>query len=230
MIYERTEKLKHSDTVRCASHSGDAASLSLVLSHHVSVCVSVSLSYSLSRSLCVCVSLCFCPAEGIAVCFSFSTTAVAVAVAVAAVAIVCAAAAAALLPAPSLFSCICWTLSSSGTKRWYHGRQPYRRLQPRRRGKWPPGHVLCCCCFFFLLLLLLLLLQLVLLPPGKGCAQPEPESKLDSGVAFQYLWLHTHVYVLPQDCTLSRRSSFFLVPFPIFLLPSFASIWGYQKN
>lgn len=79
MIYERTEKLKHSDTVRCASHSAAAVSLSCALacSRSVPVCV------------CVSESLCFCPVEGIAVCFSFSTT---TAVA-AAVAIVCAAAA-----------------------------------------------------------------------------------------------------------------------------------------
>lgn len=138
MIYERTEKLKHSDTVRCASHSL-AHAVSLALAARVCVCASLSLF--------LCVSLCFCTAEGIAVCFSFSTTAVAVAfaVAVAAVAIVCAAAAAAALLFSSLHplsGCICWTLSSSGTKRWYHhGRQPYRRLQPRKQGQmaaaWP---------------------------------------------------------------------------------------------
>lgn len=162
MIYERTEKLKHSDTVRCASHSAAAVSLSCALACSRSECVPVCVF------VCVCVSesLCFCPVEGIAVCFSFSTTTTAVA---AAVAIVCAAAAAAALLCSSLSlfcsGCICWTLSSSGTKRWYHGRQPYRRLQPRRRGKWPPGHVLLCCCSW----------------------QRMRQLKLDSGVAFQYL-------------------------------------------
>lgn len=117
---------------------------------HCPLCLSLqhSLSFTLMcASLCVCVCSLLCLVEGSAVCFSFSTTPSSSSLQPLPL---CARLSTFTLSTPLSLSSylslslspnrICWTLSPSGTKRWYHGRQPYRR------GKWPPSHVLLSHC------------------------------------------------------------------------------------